>query len=342
MKLFKPGCPVRVHMKKLESCITVTIPEGEDGKVSKYLSSTIKSIRKKPICKYEKYFDPSKLLTAIQTKYSTNFRPYRQGDAHEVMRCILDAVRMEEIEKVKRGIKKQYTGSENDDVETLLNGEDKLLCKAALRGAHKVHTYIDQVVGGKLLSVVICDYCKHRAELIEPFLDISLPIPDKMPCTISHEYTLEECFEEYTSKDKLDDDNKFICSSCSGKGDDIELRRAVKQLKLQTLPEVFIIHLKRFSIDHIVKKNSMHVKYHSPIDVRPYCTEQLSNDKRQSTRYSLFAVIQHIGTLNFGHYTAYIKMDDHWYKADDSWVTEVTEREALNQEAYILFYERYS
>lgn len=154
-----------------------------------------------------------------------------------------------------------------------------------------------------------------------------------------YKYTLEECFKEYTSEDKLDDNNKFICSNCSGKGGEIQLRSAVKQLQLHTLPEVFIIHLKRFNIDHIVTKNTMHVEYPLLIDVGRYCTGQLSNDKRQSTRYSLFAVIQHIGTLNFGHYTAYIKMDDHWYKADDSLVTEVTEREALHQEAYILFYE---
>lgn len=31
-------------------------------------------------------------------RYANNFRPYRQGDAHELMRCILDAIRMEEIE----------------------------------------------------------------------------------------------------------------------------------------------------------------------------------------------------------------------------------------------------
>ena len=30
--------------------------------------------------------------------------------------------------------------------------------------------------------------------------------------------TLEECFTEYTSEDTLDNDNKFICSKCSGIG----------------------------------------------------------------------------------------------------------------------------
>ena len=67
---------------------------------------------------------------------------------------------------------------------------------------------------------------------------------------------------------------------------------------------------------------------------------QQSPSSRRSAKYSLSAIIQHIGTLNFGHYTAYIKMDDtdKWYKADDSSVTKVDEIEALNQEAYMLFY----
>lgn len=69
--------------------------------------------------------------------------------------------------------------------------------------------------------------------------------------------------------------------------------------------------------------------------------QQLLTDKGQSTHYSLFAVIEHVGSLNVGHYTAYIKMlDNQWYKANDSLVTKVQECEALNQEAYLLFYEQ--
>ena len=60
---------------------------------------------------------------------------------------------------------------------------------------------------------------------------------------------------------------------CIALGDKIKLRRAMKQLKLLTLPQVFIIHLKRFSIDHIVTKNSIQVKYPAVIDVKEYCTQ---------------------------------------------------------------------
>ena len=36
---------------------------------------------------------------------------------------------------------------------------------AALHGANKMRTYIDQVVGGELLSVVVCADCKHVSKL---------------------------------------------------------------------------------------------------------------------------------------------------------------------------------
>ena len=36
---------------------------------------------------------------------------------------------------------------------------------AALHGANKVRTYIDQVVGGELLSVVVCVHCQHVSKL---------------------------------------------------------------------------------------------------------------------------------------------------------------------------------
>ena len=56
-------------------------------------------------------------------------------------------------------------------------------------------------------------------------------------------------------------------------GEKIELRRVTKQLKLQSLPKVFIMHLKRFSLGHIVTKNSTYIRYPLNIDVAPYCAE---------------------------------------------------------------------
>jgi ubiquitin C-terminal hydrolase len=63
-------------------------------------------------------------------------------------------------------------------------------------------------------------------------------------------------------------------------------------------------------------------------------------------KYDLYAVCNHSGTLEHGHYFAYCKRTESdgiekWYKFNDTRVTEIIdEREVVTQDAYILFYIR--
>lgn len=57
-----------------------------------------------------------------------------------------------------------------------------------------------------------------------------------------------------------------------------------------------------------------------------------------SLPYDLLAVVNHSGGMAQGHYTAYVKEIGRWFRFDDTWVTEVDEKEVLASEAYILFY----
>jgi ubiquitin carboxyl-terminal hydrolase 22/27/51 len=53
-------------------------------------------------------------------------------------------------------------------------------------------------------------------------------------------------------------------------------------------------------------------------------------------RYSLFAVINHIGSLDAGHYTAFIRQQrDHWFKCDDHLITRANLREVLDSEGLV-------
>lgn len=71
--------------------------------------------------------------------------------------------------------------------------------------------------------------------------------------------------------------------------------------------------------------------------------------------YSLYGIVEHSGSLHFGHYVAYVKVagkptttespnanpaDDHWFYISDSHVSQTTLKQTLAQDAYILFYER--
>eukprot|EP00118_Oscarella_pearsei_P009789 m.57193 g.57193 ORF g.57193 m.57193 type:complete len:172 (+) comp34695_c0_seq3:377-892(+) len=53
--------------------------------------------------------------------------------------------------------------------------------------------------------------------------------------------TLEECFQLYTSEERLGVDDAWFCPSCKKCQEG-----TIKRLSLWTLPEVLIIHLKRF------------------------------------------------------------------------------------------------
>ena len=66
--------------------------------------------------------------------------------------------------------------------------------------------------------------------------------------------------------------------------------------------------------------------------------------KSQNSRYSrfnLYAVSNHYGTMNAGHYTAYCKNSEYnkWFKFDDQDVMEINGNDQVRSAAaYILFY----
>jgi len=58
-------------------------------------------------------------------------------------------------------------------------------------------------------------------------------------------------------------------------------------------------------------------------------------------RYSLYAVVNHIGSLEGGHYYSFIRPTrDEWYKCDDHIITKVSREDALRSPGYLLFYHK--
>jgi ubiquitin carboxyl-terminal hydrolase 8 len=63
-------------------------------------------------------------------------------------------------------------------------------------------------------------------------------------------------------------------------------------------------------------------------------------NKPRYSRFQLYAVSNHYGTMDAGHYTAYCKSAEHnkWFKFDDQDVMEISGNEVRSSAAYILFY----
>ncbi|XP_062195322.1 ubiquitin carboxyl-terminal hydrolase 2-like [Phragmites australis] len=125
---------------------------------------------------------------------------------------------------------------------------------------------------------------------------------------------------------------------------------AIQTRLFNKLPPVLTLHLKR--TDNLQRKISEHVKYKEYLDVGPFI-DPSSVDKDNSI-YRLVGVVEHRGTgsLNTGHYVAYVRarrLGNHqqqsscshsWFRADDSVITEVSLEDVLKRQAYVLFYER--
>ena len=60
-----------------------------------------------------------------------------------------------------------------------------------------------------------------------------------------------------------------------------------------------------------------------------------------STKYNLIGIGNHTGSMDFGHYYAFINIQNKWYEFNDSIVKESSFKEASTfGDTYILFYKK--
>ena len=79
--------------------------------------------------------------------------------------------------------------------------------------------------------------------------------------------------------------------------------------------------------------------YGSSPDGQKFLREELKVD---APLYDLHGMVNHYGTLGFGHYVSYTKnhFDEKWYRYDDLYREEVSEDQLHKASAYLLFYVR--
>ncbi|KAH0173927.1 UCH-domain-containing protein, partial [Aureobasidium melanogenum] len=149
--------------------------------------------------------------------------------------------------------------------------------------------------------------------------------------------TLEDCFTETGKTEVLSEDNAWYCGRCK------ELRRASKTLELWTVPDILVVHLKRFSGERF-RRDKVDVLVDFPIEGLDLTQRVGCKEEGKEYIYDLFAVDNHYGGLGGGHYTAYAKnfYDGNWYDYNDSSVSRQNAESVVSTAAYLLFYRRRS
>ncbi|TNN10560.1 Ubiquitin carboxyl-terminal hydrolase nonstop [Schistosoma japonicum] len=183
---------------------------------------------------------------------------------------------------------------------------------------------VHQVFFGDLESVISYEGCEHRSSTVDPFLDLSLDVIQRGSTS------LQACLRSYFRPESID--GLIWCSQCNIG------RPAVKQFSLLHLPNVLCFYLKR--CHHDTKINTS-ITFPVELDMAPYLHQIVGDQSAWYDKYSLYAVLNHSGQTNSGHYTAYIRVGPSaWCLCDDQKVVSVHLNDVLHTDAYVLLYHK--
>ncbi|XP_042307624.1 ubiquitin carboxyl-terminal hydrolase 11 [Sceloporus undulatus] len=149
---------------------------------------------------------------------------------------------------------------------------------------------------------------------------------------------LQECIELFTTVETLEEENPWYCPTCK------KHQLATKKLDLWSLPEILIIHLKRFSYTKF-SREKLDTLVEFPIqslDFSDFIIKPRKDNDPSLYKYDLIAVSNHYGGLRDGHYTTFARNKDSatWFYFDDSSVSAVSKSQIESKAAYVLFYQR--
>lgn len=115
-------------------------------------------------------------------------------------------------------------------------------------------------------------------------------------------------------------------------------------MEIYNAPDYLIVHLKRFSHSRGMwggrKVNDLITFPLDNLDMSTYILKNSTENKK--IVYDLYAVSNHFGSLDGGHYTAFCKNPvlEKWYNFDDNDVGSLSPSEVNTKAAYVLFYKK--
>ena len=244
----------------------------------------------------------------------------------------------------KRKNREEFSGFEQNDandyfyfiIESFHNSLNKLDSNIKMPNSQYsfINKYIEQIeskdssiIPTLFQSCLLYNYINlndgnKEFHKIEHGYTIELSIPSK------DNITIYDCFNETFKDDILNEENAWFDEKTNTKKD------VIKKTRLCYLPTILSIHLKRWT--YTLHKNNKFIDIPINLDLKKFTIE--TND--DLTTYQLFGIINHMGNINGGHYTSYIRRNNRWFLIDDTQVIEVEERNIIHSKNYCLFYRK--
>lgn len=298
------------------------------------------------------------------------FAGFSQQDAHELILFLLN-----DITEIPKYMQQRMTDKEKNASHELTEYRKKHKeTENEFKGVRKImrDTYF-----GTYRQVIECLKCHHITDTIFRHVDIVLPVPRDMmrhnamarfrsrnvgnvgsrarnirlqngrivpnPRAMSDVeaakmnsmnvdikpkmINIADCFKKYSETETFDNDNKIDCGQCKIK------TKSIKRMELDYVPELTILTINRFEG---LQKIDEPIRVYPKIELDGYPLR-------------LIATVNHMGTVNGGHYTAYIsrswyeggKLCESWFNANDSYIHSIKKQQVLaDPRVYLAFYER--
>ncbi|CAH2274060.1 inactive ubiquitin carboxyl-terminal hydrolase 50 [Pelobates cultripes] len=289
------------------SCNFETSENRDKGQVTVTFADLLAKMR----FEEKQFVSPEAFLTAFGYIHPP-FRRRDQQDAHEFLIYTLDSLHEELVTMGKASRRKALVAQGSSS-----NCTDSNLSESSI---------ITRLLQGVLRHEIVCLKCGSTREKKEVFNVLSLPIPS------GNQPSIQECLQSYFEQVTLTWTEKMFCSFCKRKQD------TAKEVCIIKPPRIIIFHFKRFEYQRNIKRK-LRANITFPLknlDLSPF----FSPSEEKHPQYNLYAVVNHYGDVEYGHYTAYCKntATKQWHAYDDMKCSEIAEAAVQTSSAYILFY----
>ncbi|CAO3672678.1 unnamed protein product [Umbelopsis ramanniana] len=287
------------------------------------------------------FYSPVLFRNAI-IRFAPQFEGSEQHDSQEFLNFLLDGLH-EDLNVVQRRPPPTPEDPEQDAwFEKLPDWEASGI--AWEKYLKRNSSVIVSLFQGQFRNRLQCMTCHTTSTTYNSFMTLSLPIPASRrgPSQV----TLQQCIDYFVREEILEKDDAWHCPKCKA------LRKATKQLTLSRLPDVLMIHLKRFSFDGPFNDkletmvdfpiHSLDLSGYMPSWATKTIAQPDGSQKQPSFKYDLYAVSNHYGSLTGGHYTACVRNGyrGQWHLFDDSRFSVCDDSSVKSRAAYGLFYVR--
>ena len=293
----------------------------------------------------------------IFTKKHKYFLNYEQHDSVEVLRNLL-----EDISKELNIIENKPKYKELDTKGKSKVEQNEEYNKFFLERENSI---VVEIFYSQMINIFVCKNCGFKSYSFEKILDIPLLFPENkinknsntdsnnniIPLNNFYNIVNNNTHIKFLINKKknilnvmdlikkyfLDEDFQWEseCENCHEK-------KIIhnKKIKFAILPKILIFTIQRINTLTEFLKNNQLIEIEEFIDLKEFIDEDLIENKDNNKfLYRLFGINNHSGSINYGHYYSYTKVNNCFFEFNDSYVSKINVNN-ISKNAYALFYEK--